>query len=298
MSRRSVRRGIRLGVTGALGVLLFAPALAQAPPDSRPRPATDLPRPIEGVGRWAGSLPLDPGVARELERYRGERRQALSEEYRSALPLHLRGRVAAEAEARVREFLEGRCTPFVRITFGPDGAGLPAELRERGSVESNFLEALTRVESVACFEGAELSAEDALRLYTSPAFRRTTESRIREIREEGDLSCVSTEGVRALLAPSQACNRITWFLQGPMASEHSQVVSNGEGSRLQPIYFKESLKTFVEVPGGLAFHYVNYTRSADLGAISRGIGRRAVQDAEERRIREFRRRLADPAVPD
>jgi hypothetical protein len=298
MRQREVVRGLSIWLPLTLGILLFAPALAQVPAGAPSGPAPHLPPPTEGVGPWAAYLPLDPGVTREMERYRAQGREALSEEYRNALALHLRGRVAAEAGARTREFLEGRCTPSVRVTFGEEGAALPPELRAQGSAESRFVEGLTRVESVACFEAVGLSAEEALRIFTSPGFRRTTESRIREIRAEGDLSCVETEGVPALLAPSQACNRITWAIQGPMASEHSQVVSNGQGSRFQPIYFKESLKTFVEVPGGLAFHYVNYTRSADMGAISRSIGRRAVQDAEERRIRAFRRQLGDPGFPD
>jgi hypothetical protein len=291
-------RGLTLGLSAILGIFLLAPALAQVPSEDPLLPATSRPGLIDVVDRWAASLPLDPGVDRELERYGGERRQALPEAYRSALALYLRGRVTAEAGARIQEFLEGGCTPFVHVSFGPDAAALPPEFRVSGSMETRFVDGLTRVESVACFSADGLAAKGALELYTSPDFRRASESRIREIREEGDLSCVETAGVPALLAPSRACNRITHLIQGPIASEHSQVVSNGEGSRLQPIYFKESLKTFVEVPGGLAFHYVNYTRSADLGAISRGIGRRAVKDAEERRIREFRRRLSSPDLPD
>jgi endonuclease/exonuclease/phosphatase family metal-dependent hydrolase len=274
---------------------------------SQPRrnvPAAEIPDSTLGVGRWAASLPVDPGVSRELERYRGEGQRALPEEYRVGLALHLRARIAAEAEARTREFLSGRCDPFVRVSIGPDRAGLPPELEDRGSLESRFVEDLARLESVACFTVEGMSAEEALRLYTSPDFRTSTESRIEEIREEENLSCVATRGVPVLLAPSRACNRVTWLIRGAMASEHSQVVSNGEDPGLQPVYFKESLKTFVEIPGGLAFHYVNYTRSADMGAISRRLGRRAARDAEERRIREFRQRLPasgaearDPVTP-
>jgi hypothetical protein len=296
MNRQGAGCWLTVGLPALLGIFLFTPALAQVPSEAPPFPATGGPGLSNALGGWAQSLPLDPGVDRELERYGSDRRQALPEAYRRALTLHLRGRATAEAEARIRGFLEGDCTPFVHVSFGPEAAALPPELRAAGSVESQLVGALIRVESVACFSVEGLSAREALTLYTSPDFRKATESRIREIREEGDLSCVETEGVRALLAPSLACNRITHLLQGPLASEHSQVVSNGEGSRLQLIYFKESLKTFVEVPGGLAFHYVNYTRSAEMGVISRRLGGRAVRDAEERRIREFRQRLPDPGA--
>jgi hypothetical protein len=153
--------------------------------------------------------------------------------------------------------------------------------------------AWVRAEVVACFQGDLTDPEEVLDIYTSPEFRMATETRIRSIDEDEGESCVATRGVPGLLAPSRACNRIERYSGGRIAAEHSQVISNpgAEAGGVQEVYFKESLKTFVVIPGGMALHYVNISRTADLGRLGRWVGARSIREGEERKSEGLRARL-------
>ena len=74
-------------------------------------------------------------------------------------------------------------------------------------------------------------------------------------------------------------------------AQHSQVVSNGGDEDYQRVYFKESLKSFVAVSGGLALYYINYTRSTDIGRFGKYIARGKIEGAQEDAIEELMRRL-------
>jgi hypothetical protein len=75
------------------------------------------------------------------------------------------------------------------------------------------------------------------------------------------------------------------------AAEHQHVIRNGEGDGLQPVFFKESLETFRATPEGLALHYVNYSRSADLGPAGRWVAPGRVREVQERQMDLLRRRM-------
>jgi hypothetical protein len=112
-------------------------------------------------------------------------------------------------------------------------------------------------------------------------------SRIKRIWMEGEESCIETKGLRPFLSSTLACNRIDELISPGLASQHSQVVSNPGGDDYQDVYFKESLKTFVNVPGGVVFYYINYTRAVKLGGLRKRIGRGKVKGSQEKAVREL-----------
>jgi hypothetical protein len=116
-------------------------------------------------------------------------------------------------------------------------------------------------------------------------------SRIRDISEEDGLSCIHTDGVPVLLDPSRACNRTTEGEGGGWASQHSQVVSGESGDGFQPTFFKESVKTFVQLPDGLGLHYVNYTRSTGLNGLKKRVGRGKAADSQREQVELLAERL-------
>ena len=95
----------------------------------------------------------------------------------------------------------------------------------------------------------------------------------------------------ALLDPTMACNRIDRFFQGTVAAEHSQVVRNRGDNSYQDVFFKESLKTFVVTPGGVALHYINYSRSVRLGRLQRAIGGGRIEGSQENNARVLAERI-------
>jgi hypothetical protein len=76
-----------------------------------------------------------------------------------------------------------------------------------------------------------------------------------------------------------------------LSAQHSQVVANPGDEDDQVVYFKESLKTAVRVPGGLAIHHVHYSRSVNLGRLERWVAHGKVKDAEERTLHLLRERI-------
>ena len=96
----------------------------------------------------------------------------------------------------------------------------------------------------------------------------------------------------ALLDPTLACNRIDRMSVEGLASEHSQVVKNQGVDPFQDVFFKESLKTFVRIPGGIAYHYINYSRSVKLGRLKRAIGGGRIKASQEDNARALAARIS------
>lgn len=243
--------------------------------------------PFESAGErvaWFGdSLGIHPGIVESIAAF-----QSGDETVSMVSAEAIARMVRTETFHTVREALDRMaregCRPFVRVSF-PD----PDEWRltEPDSPSRKFLEGMVRTEAVACFS-TEQDPETVLDLYTSPDFRMKAESRIEAMVNEGDLSCVRTRGVPVLLDPTHVCNQIHRLGESGLAAEHSQVVRNVGIEHVQPVYLKESLKTFLSTPQGLAFHYVNFSRSVDLGWSTRWIAEGKIKESEERQIEALR----------
>ena len=135
------------------------------------------------------------------------------------------------------------------------------------------------------FPSEGTTAREALSTYVSPEFRKRASSRIVDIAEDGELTCIETKGVGGgLVDPMHSCNRITELHEDGLSSQHSQLVFNHGKDGFQRIFFKESVKTFAETPEGLVFHYVNYSRSAGLNRLSRVIARKKIRGSQEKAL--------------
>jgi hypothetical protein len=152
---------------------------------------------------------------------------------------------------------------------------------------------------VACLETDRTDAEEVLQLYVSPEFRMAAESRITDMWTDQEGACMETKGVLSLVEPTRICNRIDDFLGEGVAAEHSQVVFNEGRKPYEDVYFKESLKTFVRIPGGMALHYINYSRAGNLGRLERWAGPGQIRGSQEGTVKEFQRRLRlkEPSPP-
>ena len=104
-------------------------------------------------------------------------------------------------------------------------------------------------------------------------------------------------GVKLLLDPIKCCDRIAALQIEDGALQHAQTVRNTGDGGYQAVYFKESLKTFVRLPDGLALHYINYTRTVSLGGIKATVARGKIEESERKAVEEIGRRL-DSLVPE
>ena len=238
------------------------------------------------VGRWLDALPLDVRIAGEIGRFT-HRDEGLSERYRTATMVSMRQLTTREVDQAVASLLRNPCEPSVEVTY-PRQDDNDQDIE----AEKEFSKSFIRTEMVACFETSSQDPSAALEIYTSADFRQEASSRIEAVWADGDLSCVESGGIRALLSPTKSCNSIERFSGDGIAAEHSQVVWNEGQDPYQDIYFKESVKTFMRIPGGLALHYLNYARTTNMGRMQRWMGTGSIEDSQRDSAELMAERLA------
>jgi hypothetical protein len=248
------------------------------------------------ISSWGEGLEIDNRVLSQVNRY-SEEKGEFSEGYAMKLAVEVRRLVFDATRRRLGLLSEGQCAPFVEVTYEEPGfaaqGAKPPEHKSERKFEAGFI----RTELLACLSAEDTAPEAALRAYTDPEFRMRVSSRVERIWSEGEESCIETKGVRPFLSSTLVCNRIDELLLSGLAAQHSQVVANPGGKGYQDVYFKESLKTFVPIPGGMALHYINYTRTVKLGSLRKRIGRNKVIGSQEKAVRELQEVLsADAAV--
>ncbi len=244
------------------------------------------------LGEWGDTLTIDPRVNTEIAGFPGL--ESVSMDSLAAVSREIRSLVFSTAVGGVETLRQNGCVPSTQVSIGDlqlfafsDDAGH----EERGEALDEFERSLIRIEVVACFQVEGKTPGAVLDLYTSPEFRMVAESRIDSMWIEPWGNCVETRGVMALVDPTSVCNQVRELRSEILASQHSQVVSNELLEGHQRVFFKESLKTFVAVPEGIALHYINFTRAADLGRIERWAAPGRIKDSQERNIDELRSRL-------
>lgn len=246
------------------------------------------------LGAWGDSLPHDGHVIDEMMRFRGG--NALTHVYAEMFAREVRSRVISTADARVSSLLTEECVPSLDVTIGEWEFSHPFYESVEGDLEKaidGFEGSLIRTEMVACFHGTDGQPGPVLDLYTGKEFRMAAQDRIQDIWPDPKGSCVETKGAYGLVDPTKVCNKIAEFRIEQIAAQHSQVVFNEGVDPYQAVYFKESLKTFVDLPDGLALHYINYTRTSDLGRMSRWVGAGKIRDSQQAMVDLLRSRLGD-----
>jgi len=204
----------------------------------------------------------------------------------------IRSRVFSSAGRQVELLLNGECTPFVDVSMGePDSLSAPGVAGDLEKAWQKFGDSVVRTEMVACLETDITDPAEVLQLYVSPEFRMAAEGRIIDMWEGPEGQCMETKGVLRLVDPTRVCNRIQDFRGEGVAAQHSQVVFNEGKKPYQDVYFKESLKTFVRIPGGVALYYINYARVGGLGRLERWAGPGQIRGSQEGNVEELQKRL-------
>jgi hypothetical protein len=247
---------------------------------------------VSDVVEWSRGLPVDPRAVDQVNRYSAEEND-LGDDYASQMAGRLRALLIRDAANALRDLSAAPAEPRVEVAFPDPGFADPDRREPDSKARRRFEEGFIRIEALVFLAAGDVEPERVLRMYSDPSFRMEMSSRIKRIWTEDSLSCVEVNGVKGLLSPTYGCNRVDEIARPSWASQHSQVVSNPGGDDYQTTYFKESLKTFVSVPGGLVLHYINYTRAVKLGSIKRKLGRGKIEDSELDKIRELQKRLLD-----
>ena len=234
---------------------------------------------------WGRQLVIDPRVEEEIGNFRSGD-QVLPEGYAAALARDMRTAVIEASTEQVRGMRAGAISPFVEVSYpAPGFARVDRQPADSNKAVMDFEQGFILTEGVALINSYGASAEEALAVYVSRAFRKGVSSRVARLWDDDGLDCIETSGVAGLLSPTNCCNRINTLVEPALAAEHAQVVTNDDDDAVQPFFFKESMKTFVALSDGtLAVYYINYSRSVKLGRIKRALGTGQVRASQQKRF--------------
>ncbi len=277
-----------MNLRGAAGALLVSVGLSVT---AAPGKALAQESAASQAVAWIDTLTFDAGIAEEIALFAAAKESGVDEGYEDRLAAAIRRLIATDVERQVKRVVEGVREGFIEVTvldagFASPGGELSANSTER-ACESSFV----RTEVTAFFAACDTEPEEALRIYTDPEFRKKVSPRIVRIWQDDEFNCVEMGGVKLLVDPMKFCDRVDDLHAEDLAVEHSQTVKNDGGKGYQPVFFKESVKSFIRCPDGLAFCYINYSRTVGLGAVEKKIARGKIEESETRAVEELGRRL-------
>jgi hypothetical protein len=209
------------------------------------------------LAEWGKSMDLDPRITRELLRFH-EGGRTLNDAQTGTFIRDIRSSVFSSVEGQVALLQSGECNPFVEVSTGElDSLSVPRGVEGEEEAWDDFENSVIRTEMVEDQEGQRME----------------------------------TKGVLPLVDPTRVCNRTREYRGNQIAAQHSQVVFNEGRDPFQTVFFKESLKTFLRVPGGMALHYINYLRAGKLGRLERWAGPGQIRGSQEGNVEELQKRL-------
>lgn len=248
------------------------------------------------VAAWLDSLPVDEGAIGEIELFAREKRSEFDDGYASRLAAGIRRLVGEDVERQLGRLTEGVRAPFIEVTILDAGFASAGKKPGGNKTEQDFEKSFVRIEVLAFFANDTTPPRTALGMYTDPDFRKTVSSRLKSVWNEAEEVCIEMGSVKLVLDPIKCCDRIEELHLDDISIQHARTVRNTGGRGYQAVYFKESLKTFVRLPDGLAFHYIAYTRTVGMGGIKGKIGRGKIEESEKKAVAEIGRRLAARAT--
>ena len=249
------------------------------------------------VAAWLDSLPIDERAIDAIGLYADEKRSEFDEGYAARLAAGIRRLIGADVERQLGRLSEGNRTPFIEVSILDPGFASTGGKPGGNKTARDFEKSFVRIEVLAFFRNEATAPRTALGMYTDGEFRKTVSSRLKRVWNEGGEVCIEMGGVKLLLDPIKCCDRIAELQIEDSALQHAQTVRNTGDGGYQAVFFKESLKTFVRLPDGLALHYINYTRTVSLGGIKATVARGKIEESERKAVEEIGRRL-DSLVPE
>jgi len=244
------------------------------------------------VAAWLDSLPIDERAIDAIGLYADEKRSEFDEGYAARLAAGIRRLIGADVERQLGRLSEGVGTPFIEVSILDPGFASIGGKPGGNKTERDFEKSFIRIEVLAFFRNEAAAPRTALEMYTDGEFRKTVSSRLKRVWSEGGEVCIEMGGVKLLLDPIKCCDRVAELQIEDSALQHAQTVRNTGDGGYQAVFFKESLKTFVRLPDGLALHYINYTRTVSLGGIKASVARGKIEESERKAVEEIGRRLA------
>ena len=160
----------------------------------------------------------------------------------------------------------------------------PAKVAPNGSdTEQQFVESLFLIESSYCLPNVDL--QKTYDVFMSTDFRINVMPQVIGFTKSGNTSCVQSSGVTGILLPSEYCTTNRIFQDQYNIVFYSSLSSAKTDAEHQPLYFREEIILFSQMPTGVAVYRATFSRSQDLGMTTKYLLRNTV-DSSQAKIRD------------
>jgi len=236
---------------------------------------------------WQASTQTDSRLYEQMSRFSSDG-NPLKGAFEAAFTDNIKYDVFWRANNQVDQFRSGHCTPATNVGFlDSDSLHYPAKW-QLSAVEKDFEDGFVRVESVACLKHGD--AAKAMRIFLDNDFRLKSLAQLSSSKYEGGLLCEGTSKVPLVTSATSQCMALQRLEGAGIQSVYGMIVGNTSG--FQPVYFRQNLVTFVDMPdGSVAAHLVIYGRADTIASILHGPARSKLRSAQQDAFAELDRRL-------
>ena len=237
---------------------------------------------------WEESTSIDPRLYAQMDLFSAGDK-SLARDYEVGFSQAIKDDIFRRSKSEVDLFRAGTCEPATYADFlDSDLIPIPAKNLRAGPAEREFEDGLVRIEATACLHNSD--AKKAMSIFLNNDFRLESLSLVSSSRYEGPLLCESTSGVPLISAGTSQCMALNRLEEPGTEAVFGAIVSNTPG--FQPVYFRENLVTFVDLPnGGTGASLIMYGRVENIAGIFHGIASRALQSAQRGAFSDLDRRM-------
>ena len=155
----------------------------------------------------------------------------------------------------------------------------PKSIAPQGSTEeTRFIESLFLIESSYCLPATKL--QHAYDVFMSKEFRIDVMPQVIDFTKTSGGSCVKSSGVTGILLPSEYCTYNRELKDSETILVYSSLQSAYTDPEHQPLYFREEVIVFSQLPTGVAVYRATFSRSQDLGTTSKYLLRNTVSTSQ------------------
>jgi hypothetical protein len=156
------------------------------------------------------------------------------------------------------------------------------------SAEKEFEDGFVRVEAIACLRNSD--AKKAMTIFLDNDFRIHSLAQLSFSKYQSGLLCEGTSSVPFVASATSQCMNLQRYSGAGAEAVYGTIASNTPGA--QPVYFRENLVTFVDLPsGGVGAHLVMWARADKIAGIFHGPARGKLSSAQRDAFAELDRRM-------
>lgn len=241
--------------------------------------ASDPDQDLQSFVSWLGQTRAQNNLVREVQASGISDAQAMADDVHRAL-------ITGSAQ-KVQQLVDGMCQPYSQVDFLDSSDPAFSKLAQSGD-NKDFESGFVRIEAVGCLSNG--TAQNALKTYFSPDFRKTAVSELTDSQISNGLLCEQTASVPMIAGATRSCLSLTQHDAGSIHAMWVSLDNNSDG--YEPIYHREGMITAIDTPSGPRIHVLIYAREKQkLTSLVHKMASARLSKEQQNAFEELNRRL-------